>query len=81
MYYVYILKLNSGKFYIGYTKSIKRRLAEHKNNKTYFVGREKSFDLIYFEAFSDIDLAKEREDKLKQYGSAYHGLLKRIKAL
>ena len=78
MYYVYILKLNSGKFYIGYTQNIKRRLAEHRVKKTYFVGREKNFKLVYFEAFNDIDLAKQRERKLKQYGAAYKELLKRI---
>lgn len=75
---MYILKLYSGKFYIGYTKDLKRRLSEHKNSKTYFVGREKNFELIYFEAFKNIDLAKDRERKLKQYGSAYKELLKRI---
>ncbi|MFA6253111.1 MAG: GIY-YIG nuclease family protein [Patescibacteria group bacterium] len=78
MYYVYLLKLNSGKFYIGYTKDLRRRLTEHKAHKTYFVGREKSFDLIYYEAFNNIDLAKERERKLKNYGAAYKELLKRI---
>lgn len=78
MHYVYILKLYSGKFYIGYTQDLKRRLFEHKAGKSYFVGREKSFKLIYFEAFNDIDLAKERERKLKQYGAAYKELIKRI---
>jgi len=81
MYYVYILRLSSNKFYIGYTNDIDRRLKEHKNKKSYFVGRENNFELIYFEAFNDISLAKDRERKLKQYGSAYHGLLKRLKFL
>ncbi|MBP9802630.1 GIY-YIG nuclease family protein [Patescibacteria group bacterium] len=78
MYYVYILKLYSDKFYIGYTQDLKRRLSEHKDGKSYFVGREKSFKLVYFEAFNDIDLAKQRERSLKNYGSAYKELLKRI---
>ncbi len=78
MYYVYILKLYSGKFYIGYTQDLKRRLSEHKDRKSYFVGREKSFKLVYFEAFNNIDLAKQRERNLKNYGSAYKELLKRI---
>jgi len=76
---VYILKLNSGRFYIGYTKNIKRRLSEHKRKKSYITGREKCFELIYFEAYNEIYPAQEREKKLKQYGSAYHGLLKRLK--
>ena len=81
MYYVYILRLHSGKFYIGYTNSIKRRLVEHKLGKSYFVGREKSFKLIYFEAFNNIDLAKDRERRLKKYGAAYKELLKRTNIL
>ncbi len=34
--------------------------------------------LIYCECYNDEKLAKIRERKLKQYGSAYHGLKKRL---
>jgi len=35
-------------------------------------------DLIYYEAYSNKKLAQEREKKLKQFGSAYKELIKRI---
>ncbi len=81
MYYVYLLQLSSGRFYTGYTNSIKRRLAEHYRKKCYTTSRETGFKLIYFEAYNNIELAKEREKKLKQHGSAYTGLLKRLKII
>ncbi|MFC1727599.1 hypothetical protein ACFL0Y_03695 [Patescibacteria group bacterium] len=34
--------------------------------------------LIYYEAYQSENKAKNREKKLKQYGSSYQGLLKRI---
>ena len=34
--------------------------------------------LFYYEAYKDEERAKIRERKLKQYGSAYQGLLKRL---
>ena len=34
--------------------------------------------LFYYEVYSNEDLAKERGEKLKQHGSSYHGLLKRL---
>jgi len=71
MYYLYVLELQNKQFYIGYTGNLKRRVLEHQRKKEGCV-------LIYYEAYQEEELAKEREDKLKQYGSAWHGLKKRI---
>jgi len=71
MYYVYVLQKTQNKdFYIGYTEDLKRRFIQHN--------REASFDLIYYEAYRFEKLARQREKKLKQYGSAWHGLKSRI---
>ncbi len=35
--------------------------------------------LIYYEAYGEENSAKLREKKLKQFGSSYHGLIKRLK--
>ncbi len=77
MYYVYILKANN-KLYIGYSNNLKRRLSEHHKGKVYSTRRVDNLELIYYESYNDIDLAKNREKKLKQHGSAYQGLLKRL---
>jgi len=38
----------------------------------------KKIKLIYYEAYLDEESAKTRERKLKQFGSLYKGLIKRL---
>lgn len=70
MYYVYFLKQEYGKTYIGYTNDLKRRLIEHK---------DKFPELIYYEAYKSKLDAKDRERKLKQRGQAVKRLKGRIR--
>ncbi|MCX6746133.1 MAG: GIY-YIG nuclease family protein [Candidatus Parcubacteria bacterium] len=79
MYFVYLLKDVDNKLYVGYSEDLKRRIQEHLNNKVYTTRRMKNPKLFYYEAYSHEEQAKERERKLKQYGSSYHGLLKRLR--
>ncbi len=81
MYYVYILQDQDKKLYIGYSGNIERRLAEHLIGKVYTSRRMNEARLIYYEAYKSEVMAKNRERKLKQYGSSYHGLLKRLEIL
>ena len=71
MYYVYILKINN-KFYIGYTEDLQRRVKQHKVKG--------EVRLIYYEAYLSKKPAINREKKLKNYGSAWRALRKRITA-
>lgn len=71
MHYVYVIKNKYGKLYIGYTKDLKRRFSEHARD-------DKTFVLVYYEAYQLEDNARHRERKLKYYGSAWRGLKKRI---
>lgn len=70
-YFIYILtNHNKTVLYIGVTNDLKRRLYEHRNShKTppSFVEKYKTFYLIYFEKFSDINQAIERETILKKW--------------
>ena len=72
MHYTYVLKLDNGNFYIGYTDNIERRTKEHQ--------KVWKFDLLYYEAYNSAKLARGREQKLKYYGSAWRGLKRRISA-
>ena len=81
MYYVYLLEDLIGKLYIGYSSDLKRRIKEHNQKKTYTTRRMQNPNLIYYEAYQTESEAKEREKKLKEYGSSYHGLLKRLKLI
>lgn len=81
MFYVYILKNNKkGNLYIGYTSDLKRRIAEHKAGKVYTTKRYGTdIELVYYESYKNEDDAKDRERGLKNSGSVYNGLTKRIK--
>ncbi|HCC23141.1 TPA: excinuclease ABC subunit C [Candidatus Falkowbacteria bacterium] len=78
LYYVYLLRDQNKKIYIGYTENLERRFCEHSAKKVYYTKRLNNPQIYYFEAYVDEIMAKERERKLKQYGSAYMGLMKRI---
>ncbi len=65
-YYVYILRsLKDGKFYIGLTKDLKRRLKDHNNKESRSTKPRVPFVLIYYEAFLHLEDAKRREKFFK----------------
>ena len=80
MYYVYLLKsAKDNGFYIGYTHDLRRRFLEHTNGKVDATMYRRPLKFFYYEAYEIDTLAQERERKLKQFGSAYTALLKRLK--
>ena len=79
MHYVYLLIDKNQRIYIGYTTNLKRRLSEHKSGKSFWTRRLIDPQIYYFEAYKDEESAKIREKNLKRRGSAYQGLIKRIK--
>jgi putative endonuclease len=79
MFYVYLLKSQQGEhYYIGYSANLRRRMSEHHQGKVYYTRRYQPWELVYYEAYLDEVQAKSRERRLKQYGSAYVHLLKRL---
>ena len=78
MFYVYLLLDENDKTYLGSTNNLKRRFSEHRRGKDRSSRRLKNPKLFYYEAYSTLDEARQREKKLKQYGSSYTGLLKRL---
>jgi len=79
MYYVYILQDLNLRLYIGYSHDLKRRIKEHYNKTVFTTKKMDEPKLIYYEAYNDEEMAKTREKKLKQFGSSYQGLIKRIR--
>ncbi len=67
-YYIYILRNNTGNFYIGITSNLIKRVWEHKNKS--FEGFTSKYNinkLIYFEEYQDPETAILREKQLKNW--------------
>ena len=79
MFYVYALKMANDEMYIGLTTDLRKRIREHKKSKVFTTKKYLPVELIYYEAFLSREDAKEREFKLKRYGSSWSNLKKRIK--
>lgn len=71
-HYVYIIEGSDGKFYIGMTKSIRKRINEHngrgrwRNPRAWTFKRMPMF-LVHLEKYPDRKAAHTRELELKQF--------------
>ncbi|MFC1613552.1 GIY-YIG nuclease family protein [Patescibacteria group bacterium] len=80
MYYVYLLKsLKDKGYYIGYSSDLKIRFIQHADGEVKATKNRRPIEVIYYEAYNFKELAQERERQLKNFGSAYTGLLKRLR--
>ena len=77
MYFVYIIKNQAGHYYIGYTRNIEIRLAEHNRGKTKSLRGKGPFELIYKETFNTRIDAVRREGQIKKFkgGEAFRRLI------
>ena len=66
-YYVYIMsKKNDTTLYTGMTDNLERRVLEHKSGLIPgFTKRYNCNKLVYYEVFSDVNQAIEREKQIK----------------
>ena len=72
-YFVYILKTSSDTLYIGQTKDLKKRLAEHKSKSpksAKYMRYHSSFELVYQEKYKTRSEAMKREAELKKWSKA-----------
>jgi len=63
-FYVYILKLDDGTYYIGQTRELRERMIEHRDGQTSSIGTRKC-KLQYFEILGSRESAMLREKELK----------------
>ena len=68
-YYIYIMSnTNDTTLYIGVTNDIERRVQEHKDGQIQgFTQKYCCTKLVYYEEYSDINQAIDREKKLKKW--------------
>ncbi len=73
MFYTYVLRsFKDGKFYIGFSNNLKRRLSEHNKGLVDSTKNRRPLELVYYEACLNEKKAIEREKKLKTgFGRSY----------
>ena len=67
MYYVYIIKSIEGRYYVGQTENVEKRLEQH-NSKRYkgWTNRCNGWDVVYTESFETRREAVVREHEIKR---------------
>ena len=75
-YYIYIMSNNyDTTLYIGVTNDIERRVLEHKSGMIRgFTQKYNCCKLVYYEQYSDIEQAIEREKKAQEVEKGEKGL-------
>ena len=68
-FFVYILKLDGGRFYVGQTRELRERISEHRDGNTKSTAG-KNPKLVWFTALSSRDAATTREAELKKLSDA-----------
>ena len=77
MYYLYILRfVETGRFYIGQTQNLEKRLLKHQQGKTKSVKNRGEFEVMHVETFPTRAQAMRREKQIKSYkgGQAFEKL-------
>ena len=78
MYSTYVLQsISTGRYYIGYTNNLPRRMIEHNSNNTPSLRNKGPYKLIYHESYEEKHLAIARERQIKAYkgGRAFKDLI------
>ena len=68
-YFVYILtNKNKNVLYVGVTNDLSRRIQEHQNGLPKgFTKKYNCYNLVYYEYFTDINMAIQREKQIKKW--------------
>jgi putative endonuclease len=79
MFYMYILKSEKdGNLYVGSTNDLKRRFKEHNAGDVESTKPRRPLTILYYEAYSLEEEARDREKQLKLRGHALGQLKRRI---
>lgn len=65
--FVYILQSDNGRYYVGSTSDLKRRVRQHKSGHTYTTRRMSNVILVFSQEFSHIKEARIVEKKIKSW--------------
>jgi predicted GIY-YIG superfamily endonuclease len=63
--FVYILKDDNGRYYVGSTTNLPRRMSQHRTKHTSTTARMKNPKLCFSEQFDSLTKARRIESKIK----------------
>ena len=71
-YYVYILRCADSSYYVGVTNDLQRRLIEHQSdrNPKHYTFSRRPVELLYYELYTYINDAIQREKQLQGWSRA-----------
>ena len=78
MFYVYIIQAREGRYYIGSTENILKRIEQHNSKKFKgWTNRFNDWKLVYYESFLSRTEAIKRERQIKRMkgGTAFKKLI------
>jgi putative endonuclease len=79
MHYVYLLKsLKHDWVYVGSTSDLIKRLKEHNKGEVRSTKNRIPYKLAYYEAYENIQYARDREKEIKRNRSKKEDILKRF---
>lgn len=59
--------MKNNTYYVGSTKDLKRRLSQHNSGNVLSTKYKKPYELVFYQEFSNIQIAKEVEYKIKNW--------------
>ena len=66
-FHVYVLRsLSTGRFYVGHTENLARRISEHNKNRTTSIKNRGPWAFFYSEEYATRSEASRREREIKQ---------------
>jgi putative endonuclease len=70
--YLYILKCSDGSYYVGVTNNLEFRLTQHNIgiNKDAYTYNKRPVTLVFYEIFTDFELAFRVETQIKKWSRA-----------
>jgi putative endonuclease len=69
-YFVYVLQsIKTGKYYIGYTRNLEKRLKQHNGGRTKSLIKHIPLEIIRVEEYKFYEEARKREKEIKKYKS------------
>ncbi|HEY4479078.1 MAG TPA: GIY-YIG nuclease family protein [Candidatus Paceibacterota bacterium] len=69
MYFTYILRSIRGKYYIGSTRDLYKRIVLHNTRRVKSTKYGSPWKLLYFEKFNNLSDARNREIQIKHWKS------------